>query len=46
MEAGRNRMRRFLVLIEPLAILAIGGVIAFIMVAIMLAITGLSTGRL
>lgn len=46
MEAGRNRMRRFLVLIEPLAILAIGGVIAFIMVAVMLAITGLSTGRL
>jgi general secretion pathway protein F len=46
MEAGRNRMRRFLVLIEPLAILIIGGVIGFIMVAIMMAITGLSAGRL
>jgi general secretion pathway protein F len=46
MEAGRNRMRRFLVLIEPLAILTIGGVIGFIMVAIMMAITGLSAGRL
>jgi general secretion pathway protein F len=46
MEAGRNRMRRFLVLIEPIAILTIGGVIAFIMVAIMMAITGLSAGRL
>jgi general secretion pathway protein F len=46
MEAGRNRMKRFLVLIEPIAILTIGGVIAFIMVAIMLAITGLSSGRL
>ncbi len=46
MEAGRNRMKRFLVLIEPIAILTIGGVIAFIMVAIMMAITGLSSGRL
>ncbi len=46
MEAGRNRMRRFLLLIEPAAILIIGGVIAFIMIAIMMAITGLSTGRL
>jgi len=45
MEAGRNRMRRFLLLIEPIAILTIGAVIAFIMIAIMMAITGLSTGR-
>ena len=45
MEAGRNRMRRFLLLIEPLAILIIGAIIAFIMIAIMMAITGLSTGR-
>lgn len=40
--AGRQRLKRFLILIEPAAILIIGGVIGFIMVAIMLAITSLS----
>ena len=40
--AGRQRLKRFLVLLEPAAILLIGGVIGFIMVAIMLAITSLS----
>jgi general secretion pathway protein F len=42
MESGRNRMKRFLLLIEPLAILTIGAIIAFIMIAIMMAITGLN----
>lgn len=42
MESGRNRMKRFLILIEPLAILTIGAIIAFIMIAIMMAITGLN----
>jgi general secretion pathway protein F len=46
MEAGRNRMKRFLTLVEPLAILIIGAIIAVIMIAIMMAITGLSSGRL
>jgi general secretion pathway protein F len=46
MDAGRNRMKRFLAIIEPAAILIIGAVIAFIMVAIMLAIYGISAGRL
>lgn len=40
--AGRERLKRFLILLEPLAILIIGGVIGTIMVAIMLAITSLS----
>lgn len=40
--AARNRIKRFLLLLEPLAILLIGSVIGFIMVAIMLAITSLS----
>jgi general secretion pathway protein F len=40
--AGRDRMKRFLLLLEPLAILVIGSVIGVIMVAIMLAITSLS----
>ena len=40
--AGRQRLKRFLVLLEPAAILLIGGVIGFVMVAIMLAITSLS----
>jgi type II secretory pathway component PulF len=39
-------MKRFLTLIEPMAIVIIGGIIALIMVSIMLAITGLSSGRL
>jgi general secretion pathway protein F len=42
MASGRNRMKRFLLLIEPLSILIIGAIIAFIMIAIMMAITGLN----
>jgi len=42
-ESGRNRMKRFLLLLEPIAILLIGGVIGGIMIAIMLAITSLNT---
>jgi len=41
-EAGRDRMRRFLLLLEPVAILLVGGVIGIIMVAIMLAVTSLN----
>lgn len=41
--ASRERMKRFLILFEPAAILVVGAVIGFIMVAIMLAITSLST---
>lgn len=41
--ASRERMKRFLVLLEPLTILIVGCVIGVIMVAIMLAITSLST---
>lgn len=41
-EAGRDRMRRFLLLLEPVAILLVGGVIGIIMVAIMMAVTSLS----
>ncbi len=40
--AGRERLKRFLILLEPLAILLIGGVIGTIMIAVMLAITSLS----
>lgn len=40
--AGRDRMTRFLVLLEPAAILIIGAVIGTVMVAVMLAITSLS----
>jgi general secretion pathway protein F len=40
--AGRLRMKRFLALLEPAAILVIGGVVAIIMVSIVLAITSLS----
>ena len=40
--AGRDRMRRFLLLVEPLSILVIGGVIGTIMIAVMLAVTSLS----
>lgn len=36
---GRNRMKRFLALIEPLAILLIGGVIGVIIMGVILAIT-------
>lgn len=40
--AGRERLKRFLILLEPIAIVLIGGVIGFIMVSIMLAITSIS----
>lgn len=40
--ASRERMKRFLILFEPAAILVVGGVIGFIMIAIMMAITSLS----
>lgn len=38
-EAGRNRMRRLLILIEPIAILVIGGMIGTIILGVILAIT-------
>lgn len=41
--AASERMKRFLILLEPVAILLIGAVIGTIMIAIMMAITGLST---
>lgn len=41
--AASVRMKRFLILLEPAAILMIGGVIGTIMIAIMMAITGLSS---
>jgi general secretion pathway protein F len=40
--AGRERLKRFLLLLEPAAILVIGGVIGFVMISVMLAITSLS----
>lgn len=40
--AGRDRMKRFLLLLEPIAIVLIGMVIGTIMVAIMLAVTSLN----
>lgn len=40
--AGRDRMKRFLLLLEPVAILLIGSVIGIIMVAIMLAVTSMN----
>ncbi len=40
--ASRARMKRMVILIEPITILLIGGMIGFIMVAIMLAISSLS----
>jgi general secretion pathway protein F len=45
MEAGRNRMKRFLAIIEPAAILLIGAVIALVMLALMGAIYGIGLGR-
>lgn len=45
-QQARVRMQRLLQLIEPLAILLIGGVIGFIMVAVILAITSLNTAKL
>lgn len=44
--ASRDRMKRFLILFEPIAILVVGAVIGFIMVAIMLAITSFSTSTI
>jgi general secretion pathway protein F len=44
--ASRDRMKRFLILFEPIAILVVGSVIGFIMVAIMLAITSFSTSTI
>ncbi|MDD2914406.1 MAG: type II secretion system F family protein [Gallionella sp.] len=40
--AGRDRMKRFLLLLEPIAIILIGIVIGVIMVAIMLAVTSMN----
>jgi general secretion pathway protein F len=40
--SGQERLKRFLILLEPIAILTIGVVIGTIMVAVMLAITSLS----
>lgn len=44
-QAGRNRMKQFLALLEPVAILLIGTVIGVIMVAVILGITSLSNIR-
>jgi general secretion pathway protein F len=41
--AGRDRMKRLLALLEPVAILAIGVAIGFIMIAIIMAITSINT---
>ncbi|MBM3515084.1 MAG: type II secretion system F family protein, partial [Alphaproteobacteria bacterium] len=41
-DAGRQRMKRFLLLLEPAAIIIIGAVIGGIITAIMLAITGVN----
>lgn len=41
-DQGRERLKRLLTLLEPVAILCIGGVVGILMVAIMLAITSLS----
>jgi general secretion pathway protein F len=40
--AGHERMKRFLIMLEPITILLIGSVIGLIMAAIMMAITSLS----
>lgn len=39
---ARQRMKRLLIVIEPVAILLIGGIVGFLMVAVMMALTGLS----
>jgi general secretion pathway protein F len=41
--AGRDRMKRLLALLEPAAILTIGAIIGFIMIAIIMAITSINT---
>ena len=38
-EAGRNRMKRVLIFLEPIAILVIGSVIGTIILGVILAIT-------
>jgi general secretion pathway protein F len=45
-EAARTRQRRMLTLVEPLAILAIGAAIGFVMVAVMSAITSVNSAGL
>jgi len=42
LENGRQRMKRFLILLEPIAILTIGVVIGLIMIGIILAITSVN----
>jgi general secretion pathway protein F len=42
-EASRQRQRRILALVEPMAILIIGAVVGFLMVSVMMAITSLNT---
>lgn len=41
-ESGRVRMKRFLLLLEPISILVIGGVIGFIITGVILAITSVN----
>ena len=41
-EASRNRMQTVLALIEPLAILSIGGIIGVIILGVILAITSVN----
>jgi general secretion pathway protein F len=41
--AGRDRMKRLLALLEPVAILCIGVIVGFIMIAIIMAITSINT---
>ena len=41
--AGRDKMKRFLLLLEPVAILLIGSIIGLIMIAIMLAVTSMNS---
>lgn len=41
--AARDRLKRFLILLEPAAILVIGGVIGLIMASVMLGITSMTT---
>ena len=45
-ESARTQMKRLLTLIEPLAILVVGGLIGFIMIAVILAITSLNSARM
>ena len=44
--SSRERMKRFLIVFEPVAILIVGSVIGFIMIAVMMAITSFSTNTL